>query len=76
MGGVPTEGQLLLLERAFGPELAKVVLDKMSTTSEKAVRIALDIANIPRTLKTIADISATLRQGATLAVGQPVQFAC
>jgi len=74
MGQIPTEGELVLLEREFGSEFVKAIMDKMPT-SQKVTRIALDIANIPRTLKTIADLSATLRQGATLAVGQPIQFA-
>jgi len=74
MGQIPTEGELILLEREFGSEFVKAIMDKMPT-SQKVTRIALDIANIPRTLKTFADLSATLRQGATLAVGQPVQFA-
>jgi hypothetical protein len=73
MGAIPTEGELLLLEKEFGPELTKAIMSKLPAGA-KALKILQDIANIPRTLKTIADISATFRQGAML-IGQPVQFA-
>jgi len=73
MGAIPTEGELLLLEREFGPELAKAIMAKLPAGA-KALKVAQDIANVPRTLVTIADLSATFRQGALLAFGQPVQF--
>jgi len=74
MGSIPTEGELLLLEREFGADFIKAIMSKMAAR-ERAIRIIQDIANIPRTLQTFADLSASLRQGAVLAFGQPVQFA-
>lgn len=73
MGAIPTEGELLLLEKEFGPELTKAIMSKLPV-GKKALKIAQDIVNIPRTLVTMADLSATFRQGALLAFGQPLQL--
>ncbi len=72
-GQIPTEGELTLLEDMFGSDLIKAVLDKR-TAWQKTVPIIEEVMNIPRTLETMADLSATLRQGVVLAAGQPVQF--
>jgi hypothetical protein len=72
MGKLPTEGELILLERMFGPDLAKAILDKR-TLWQKMKNIATEILNVPRTLQTIFDLSATLRQGG-MAIGQPIEF--
>jgi hypothetical protein len=72
-GQIPTEGELKLLEDMFGPELVNALLSKR-TTGQKALAVATDILNIPRTLQTMGDLSATLRQGILLFGGQPVEF--
>ncbi|MDD5219681.1 MAG: hypothetical protein PHV11_03845 [Candidatus Bipolaricaulis sp.] len=71
-GQIPTEGELVRLESMFGSELIKAIQSKY-TTGQKIMRGLEDILNIPRTLQTIADLSATLRQGAVLAFGQPIE---
>jgi hypothetical protein len=73
LGQLPTEGELIRLEKMFGSEFVEAIMSKM-TTKQKVIHNLLDIANIPRTLVTIGDFSATLRQGLVLSAGQPVQF--
>ena len=73
-GMIPTKGQIDLLENMFGVDFAKAITSKYPT-SKKIGRLAQEVLNIPRTLQTIADLSATFRQGILLAFGQPVQFA-
>lgn len=70
-GELPTNGEIALLEKAFGPELAKALLGQRSFGA-KAVATALDAINMPRTLITAFDASAPLRQGAILAAGHPL----
>ncbi len=72
-GIIPTEGELLRLERLFGKDIVEALVDKLPA-SKKALNTILKIINIPRTLQTIGDLSATLRQGVMLAPGQPIQF--
>ena len=72
-GQIPTEGDINLLEKMFGKELADAILSKLSGW-QKAGKVTQSVLNIPRTLQTIADLSATLRQGIVLAFGQPIQF--
>jgi hypothetical protein len=72
-GATLTEGEIALLEKVFGSRLAVALIGKFPT-GKRVVRILQDITNVPRTLVTIADLSATFRQGAVLAFGQPVQF--
>ncbi|MDD5339493.1 MAG: hypothetical protein PHG35_08880, partial [Dehalococcoidales bacterium] len=73
IGQIPTEGDINLLENMFGKELADAILSKLSGW-QKAGKVTQSVLNIPRTLQTIADLSATLRQGIVLAFGQPIQF--
>jgi hypothetical protein len=72
-GQIPTTGEINLLENIFGTDLVEAIVSKYPT-SKKVSRVISEILNIPRTLQTIADLSATFRQGIVLAVGQPVQF--
>lgn len=72
-GQLPTRGEVALLERSFGTDLAKAVLAKR-TGGTKVLEATVDIANIPRTLMTAWDASAPLRQGAVLAGGHPLRF--
>lgn len=68
-GEVPQREQIVKLERVFGPELAEAILAKRGTW-EKFKENFWDVANIPRTFKTMLDFSAMLRQGGMLAVGE------
>ncbi len=72
-GQIPTEGEINTLEKMFGKEFVEAIISKY-TMGKKVGRFLQEFLNIPRTLQTIADISATLRQGIVLAAGQPIQF--
>ena len=73
MGGtVPTEGELKLLNKTFGPDFVKAVSDKRSLLT-KFAKAGLEISNIPRSLMASFDLSAPLRQGLFL-LGRPKQF--
>ena len=71
-GQVPTEGELKLLNKVFGPEFAKTVLEKRSIF-KKISDAGYQLFNIPRSLMTSLDMSAPFRQGAFL-IGRPKQF--
>jgi hypothetical protein len=73
IGQIPTSGEILRLEKMFGTELTKALVNKLSP-AQKALRVVAKVLNIPRTLLTIGDFSATLRQGVLLAAGQPIEF--
>jgi hypothetical protein len=72
-GQIPTEGDIVLLEKQFGPDFAKAIMSKLPLY-KKVLKTVAGALNIPRTLQTIGDLSATLRQGVVLAAGQPKQF--
>ncbi|MFP3897917.1 MAG: hypothetical protein ACLFVD_01175 [Dehalococcoidia bacterium] len=67
-GEIPTEGELELLQKIFGPELAEAIMSKRGRGAWEAV---LDVLNLPRAVLASWDLSAPLRQGATLFWGQP-----
>lgn len=69
-GEIPTEGELQLLERVFGPELAQAILSKKGRGFGDRL---LDVLNLPRAVLASWDLSAPLRQGSTLFWGQPKQ---
>lgn len=71
-GRVPTEGELRLLNRVFGPEFTKIVLGKRPLL-EKLKEAGYQLANIPRSLMASFDLSAPLRQGVFL-IGRPRRF--
>jgi len=71
-GNIPTIGELARLEKMFGSELVKAVLDKTSR-GHKAWFMVLDLINLPRVVLAAWDLSAPLRQGALLFVGQAPQ---
>lgn len=72
-GQIPQRAELALLERVFGPELVKALLAKRGFWA-KFGEAFVDVLNIPRTFKAMMDLSATLRQGAALAVGEAVSW--
>jgi hypothetical protein len=68
-GEIPTRGEISLLEKIYGPELAEAILSKRSRWA-KFKENFWDVANVSRTFKTMLDFSAMLRQGGMLAVGE------
>jgi len=72
-GVVPPPGALKKVRKIFGLGVVRDVLEK-SHWYEAAGRTLVDIANIPRTVLAMADVSAWFRQGALL-VSEPVSFA-
>jgi len=71
-GKVPTENEISFLNKVFGEEFTKAILDK-KTLFEKMKLAGLQLANIPRSLMASFDLSAPMRQGIFL-IGKPKQF--
>lgn len=71
-GKVPTENEISLLNKVFGEEFTKAILEKKSF-SEKAKYIFNQTINIPKSLMASFDLSAPFRQGIFL-IGKPKQF--
>jgi len=71
-GKIPTENETSLLNKVFGEEFTKAVLDK-KPLFEKIKFAGLQLANIPRSLMSSFDLSAPMRQGIFL-IGRPKQF--
>lgn len=61
-GKVPTEGEILLLNRALGSEFTKAVLRKRGLW-KKAKEAGWQLANVPRSIMASFDLSAPFRQG-------------
>jgi hypothetical protein len=61
-GKVPTEGEIVLLNRVFGADFGKTMLDKR-TTLQKLGSLGIQIGNLPRSIMSSMDLSAPLRQG-------------
>jgi len=59
---VPTENELMLLNKVYGPEFAKSILSKR-TKWQKVKAGIFEAANIPRAIMASFDLSAPLRQG-------------
>ena len=72
-GVVPTKGEIALLEKVFGKELANE-LSKKQGMFKKFKDIGFEIANIPRAFMTSFDLSMGLRQGIFAATGHPKIF--
>ena len=73
-GTVPAKGELALLEKVFGKELAGELLKKQSAF-KRFKEIGLDIANIPRSFMTSFDLSFGFRQGIFTLARHPALFA-
>ncbi len=69
---LPTDGELTLLDRAFGGKLARAIYNKKRTMSQLAWEAFLDAWNLPRSFRTSIDLSAMLRQGGLLASNNKV----
>lgn len=73
-GQVPTKSEIVLLDRAFGPDLASQVAESVGWW-RKAKNVGLSVINIPRSLQASFDLSAPFRQGLVLGARHPRTFA-
>ena len=74
MGGkIPSKNEIKLLEKVFGEDLTKALLDKR-TMLEKLKDAGYQLVNIPRSIMASFDLSAPLRQGIFF-IDRPKQFA-
>src|SRR3990167_3860803 len=71
-GQVPTRGELQLLEKVYGSEFVKTILDKRSLFS-KVTEAGFQLLNIPRSIIASLDMSAGFRQGIVLSTRYPKQ---
>lgn len=69
-GGIPTDSELKLLQKVYGPELVEAVRSKRSTWEKVKEGIA-EALNVPRALMASMDMSAPLRQGRVLISAHP-----
>jgi hypothetical protein len=69
-GRLPTRGELALLERNFGPDIAGALASKRGL-QDKVWDKLTDAWNAPRTLFASADLSAPGRQGIVLTTAHP-----
>lgn len=69
-GHLPQPNQVAWFERIFGPQVAQAMLGKQRVAS-RSLRTLSELANIPRTMITGFDITATGRQGFSLGVAHP-----
>ena len=72
---IPQDNEILLLERAFGPDFGTALRKASKSKSQQIFEAGLEVANLPRSFVASFDLSAPLRQGITLAPGHPKIFA-
>jgi len=70
-GRVPGPKMLKKMQRVYGPEMVDALVDP--TRGELFKRRFIDIAGVPRTAQTIADVSAAGRQGKVLVAAHPAR---
>lgn len=70
-GDIPGENELRILQKVFGADLIRAILDKRKL-GQKAIDELLDAINAPRALMSSTDISAPLRQGVIVSAGHPL----
>lgn len=68
MGKVPTEGELIELERVFGEDVAKAMA---GIKPNKAWQVFMDVTGLPKALKATADLSYTFRQVLFTGIAEP-----
>ena len=73
-GKIPQQHQLTVLQKIFGKDFTKAVLDQRSVGT-KIWQGTMDVANAPRALLSSFDLSAPLRQGGVLAFRFPREWA-
>jgi len=71
-GAVPTRGELSLLEDVFGTEFVDAVKGKMSGW-QRFKSLAVDLANVPRTVMAAFDMSMPFRQAAIQTFSHPIK---
>ncbi len=71
-GQVPTHGEINLLNKVFGEDFTKTILDKRPLLA-KFSEAGIQAWNLPKSIMASTDLSAPLRQGAFL-IGRPKQF--
>ena len=71
-GKVPTKGEINLLNKVFGEDFTKAVLNKR-TFWEKLAEGVYQTLNVPRSIMASFDLSAPFRQGIFL-IGKPKRF--
>lgn len=71
-GQVPTNSEIALLKKVFGPEFTETAMSKRGMMA-KLRELGLDVANVPRSLMASFDLSAPFRQGVFF-IGRPRQF--
>ncbi|MDD5476878.1 MAG: hypothetical protein PHG87_01500 [Candidatus Omnitrophica bacterium] len=71
-GKVPTENEVSLLNKVFGEEFTKAILEK-KPLFEKVKYVLNQTINIPKSIMASYDLSAPFRQGIFL-IGKPKQF--
>ena len=71
-GKVPTENEISLLNKVFGEEFTKAILEK-KPLFEKVKYVLNQTINIPKSIMASYDLSAPFRQGIFL-IGKPKQF--
>lgn len=72
-GAVPTEGELILLQKVFGPEVIKEVLGKRELWP-RVRDVLYEVANVPRAIMASFDLSFPFRQGIFLSASHPKEF--
>jgi hypothetical protein len=72
-GKLPTQGEIALLEKYFGNDLAKAIASNRPLGA-KAWTAAVDILNLPRTLMASMDVSFPFRQGIMVAPRHPKEW--
>ena len=73
-GSLPQPSQQKLLGEIFGSELVELMIKNKGALSN-TIRQIVDASNIPRTIMSSVDASATLRQGAIMAAYKPKLWA-
>lgn len=66
LGQLLADHEIRLLEKQFGEKVGKILM-KRRTAGKKAITVAADLMNLPRTLLASMDLSAIGRQGLMLA---------
>lgn len=73
-GRLPTRSEQLLLERAFGPEVAAQLMDSRGFWKQSK-ELGLSLINVPRAMRASIDLSAPFRQMLVLGARHPIIFA-
>ena len=70
----PQQQRLASGEKAVAGSVNSAMANYKPMTRNRLWRATIEALGVPRALQTTADLSATLRQGITLAAGHPIRF--